>query len=198
MTTVTPFVPSLLAPFQFQPTLDGQVYTVIVTWNLAGQRYYVNVYTLQGVLIASLPLIGSPLTYNADLMGGYFTDVMIYQEPTQAFIVNPPAPSVVYIRPVPPTPTGPMFINDGGVLQLTNGTGYPTSPVGLLPGAVWNNGLAVAIVPGVMPNPAAPPVYFIGLTEQYLFNLGGGNLPLTPPTIGSGQIWNNDGEAAVA
>lgn len=53
------FAPSTLAPFQFQPTLDGQIYTAIVTWNLFAQRWYLNIYTLGGALVASTALIGS-------------------------------------------------------------------------------------------------------------------------------------------
>ncbi len=59
MTAFFPFVPSPTAQFQFQPTFDGDEYTVTVTWNLFGRRYYINVFTLAGDLIVSLPLIGS-------------------------------------------------------------------------------------------------------------------------------------------
>jgi hypothetical protein len=54
------FIPSSTAPFQFQPTLDGQVYSARVIWNLFGQRYYVELSGLDGSLIFLLPLIGSP------------------------------------------------------------------------------------------------------------------------------------------
>ena len=61
MATTFDFAPSALAPFSFQPTLDGQIYTVIVTWNLFAQRWYINVYNLSGTLIVATALIGSPL-----------------------------------------------------------------------------------------------------------------------------------------
>lgn len=64
MTTFYPFVPSNQAPPQFTTTLDGQQYTATVTWNLFGQRYYVNIATLTGELVVSLPLIGSPTGVN--------------------------------------------------------------------------------------------------------------------------------------
>jgi len=60
MTTFTNFVPSLVAPFQFSATLDGNPYNVIVTWNLFGRRYYVNVYALDGTLVVSEAMVGSP------------------------------------------------------------------------------------------------------------------------------------------
>lgn len=59
MTTVVPFTPSALGPFQFQPTLDGITYNAVVTWNLFAQRYYISLFTLDGTLIFNLPLIGS-------------------------------------------------------------------------------------------------------------------------------------------
>lgn len=58
--TVTDFVPSTVAPFQFSPTLDGATYNVIVTWSLFGRRFYINVYALDGTLVLSTALVGSP------------------------------------------------------------------------------------------------------------------------------------------
>lgn len=72
MTTYVDFVPSSSAPFQFQPTLDGQVYNAVVTWNIsvlstaAPQRYYINLYALDGTLIFALPLIGSPTGFEIE------------------------------------------------------------------------------------------------------------------------------------
>lgn len=60
MTTFTDFVPSSQQVFTFQPTLDGQVYTCTITWNLFGQRYYINCLDLGNNSIFSLPLLGSP------------------------------------------------------------------------------------------------------------------------------------------
>lgn len=62
MTTYYNFTPSRVnsPPFQFSPTLDGATYNVVIMWNIARQGYYVNVYALDGTLIVSLPLIGSP------------------------------------------------------------------------------------------------------------------------------------------
>ena len=64
MTTFYPFTPNNQAPFQFSPTLDGDVYNVRVTWSLFGRRYYINVYDLSRNLIVSLPMIGSPSAFN--------------------------------------------------------------------------------------------------------------------------------------
>ena len=59
MTTYFPFTPSSRAAPQFRPTLDGTVYTVVVTWNVFGQRYYVNCYSQDGGRVFTLPLIES-------------------------------------------------------------------------------------------------------------------------------------------
>lgn len=59
MTTFFNFTPSTQQNFQFQPTLDGQQYNAIVTWNFAAQRFYINLYALDGTLIFSVPVIGS-------------------------------------------------------------------------------------------------------------------------------------------
>ncbi len=86
---VIPFLPSDSAPFQFQPQLDGQTYNVIVTWNLFGERYFINIYTLQGALVACLPLIGSPPDYDISLTAGYFTSTMVYRASSRQFEIVP-------------------------------------------------------------------------------------------------------------
>lgn len=45
------FVPSTITAFNFQPTWDNTIYNVTVTWNVFGQRYYVNVTDTSGNLI---------------------------------------------------------------------------------------------------------------------------------------------------
>lgn len=60
MITYTDFQPSTEQVFSFQTTLDGQVYVCTITWNLFGQRYYINCLDLSGSRVFSLPLIGSP------------------------------------------------------------------------------------------------------------------------------------------
>lgn len=60
MTTFLNFQPSTQQVSTFQVTLDGEAFVLTLTWNLFGQRYYVNCSDLEGNLIFSLPLIGSP------------------------------------------------------------------------------------------------------------------------------------------
>lgn len=81
------FAPSPSGPFTFTPTLDGTQYTAIVTWNVFGQRYYVNIYTLQGVRICTVPMIGSPNDVNLNIVKGYFTTELVYRADLQQFEV---------------------------------------------------------------------------------------------------------------
>ncbi len=90
MTTFVNFTPAVTAPFQFNAALDGAQYTVILTWNLFGQRYYVNLYTLSGTLVVALALVGSPLDKDIDLVEGYFTtSTLIYREANRQFEISP-------------------------------------------------------------------------------------------------------------
>jgi hypothetical protein len=90
------------------------------------------------------------------------------------------------------------FINDGGVVYLPYALTYPTSPLGLAAGAVWWNGGVISVIPGHTPDPSAPPLYFQYTFPAQLLSLGGGNLPLSNPGVGSGQLWNNGGVVCAA
>lgn len=87
--------------------------------------------------------------------------------------------------------------NNGGVLQVITPVGWPTSATGLPAGAVWDAGGAVYVIPGITPNPFAPPIFFNSITAAGLLALGGGNLPLIDP-VNRDQIWNNGGIACVS
>lgn len=89
MTTYVPFVPSAVNNFQFQPTLDGNQYTAIITWNLFGARYYLNLYDLKSNLVLSIPLIISPDNYDISMTKGYFTSTLIFRDSTQMFEISP-------------------------------------------------------------------------------------------------------------
>ena len=68
MTTIFQFQPTPQAPYQFMPTLDGQQYNVIVTWNLFGQRWYITIYDLSGNVVLSEPLGASPSALNIAML----------------------------------------------------------------------------------------------------------------------------------
>jgi hypothetical protein len=86
---VLPFQPTVAAPFQFQATLDGNTYTVIVTWNVDAQRWYVNIYDQSNVLVVALPMVGSPPTYDISLVAGYFRSTLVFRAGTKSFEVAP-------------------------------------------------------------------------------------------------------------
>jgi len=60
MKTIIPFIPSNLIVPTIQVTLDGSPYKLVVTWNVSAQRYYINLYDMDGNWIITTPLIGSP------------------------------------------------------------------------------------------------------------------------------------------
>lgn len=96
--------------------------------------------------------------------------------------------------PLPAFETG--FYSNGGELTLDGTFAWPIAAH--VPGAVYSDGEVCAVVPGVVPNPLAPPVYFGGITAIQLLALGGGDLPLVQPAPGSGQLWNNGGVISIA
>lgn len=93
---------------------------------------------------------------------------------------------------------GSDFYNNGGALAATSlPAGYPTSDAGLPVGAIWSNGLEISVVPGFVPNPAAPAVFFNAITAAQLLAIGGGNLPLNDPQVNL-QLWNDGGVVAIS
>lgn len=90
MTTFVQFNPSPYANFQFSPTLDGITYTAICTWNIYGERYYINIYNSSGNLIVTNPIIASPDDFNINLVFGYFqTSILIYRASSNNFEISP-------------------------------------------------------------------------------------------------------------
>lgn len=90
MTIYTQFTPSVTQNFSFQPTLDGQVCNLIVTWSLFGQRWLVNVYDLSNNLIFARPLRSSPVGIDINIAAGYFNlSTLVYRESTRNFEVTP-------------------------------------------------------------------------------------------------------------
>jgi len=94
------------------------------------------------------------------------------------------------------------LINDGGVLILADSTGWPTTDTGLQSGMLWangGNGGIITVVPGaVLPHPGSPPIFFGNVTSDQVLLFGAAACPLSGPTPGSLQIWNNGGILCVA
>lgn len=90
--------------------------------------------------------------------------------------------------------------SNGGVLIVTDATGWPTDPSGLLAGQLWSNGGdsngkngTVTVIPGIAPNPSAEQQFFGQISASQLLALGGGNFQFNIPST-LNQIWNNGGE----
>lgn len=83
------FAPTATAPFQFQPTLDGNVYTGIVTWNVFGRRWYLNLYALNGTRVLTVPAVQSPDDYDISLVEGYFTSKLVFRASSNSFVITP-------------------------------------------------------------------------------------------------------------
>ncbi len=87
MSTMISFSPVSTSTFQFQCTLDNNSYNVIVTWNLYGQRYYINIYDSNNGLILCVALIGSPDNYDISMTAGYFTTKLVFRQSSGNFEV---------------------------------------------------------------------------------------------------------------
>lgn len=90
--TLIPFTPNNnnSPPFSTSFTLDGASYNGAVTWNIAGQRWYLTITDLAGNVIWNGALVGSSLTYDILLAPNIFkTSTLLYREDTGNFEVNP-------------------------------------------------------------------------------------------------------------
>lgn len=95
-------------------------------------------------------------------------------------------------------PLGEGLFNDNGLLVLTGvPVGWPESATGLPPGAVWNNSTFVTVVPGGVPPPGYPPLFYGDVSAEELLALGGSGLPTSDPRQ-LNRIWNNNGAASVS
>lgn len=68
MPIIYPFYPSNVAAPRFTPTLDNATYSVIVTWNVSAQRYFINVYASDGTWVVTTALVESLDAVKIDAM----------------------------------------------------------------------------------------------------------------------------------
>lgn len=98
--------------------------------------------------------------------------------------------TLLFLNDGPPVNTG--LYNDGGVPVLLYPNSYPQSSS--TPGAVYSIGGPIGIVPG---GSGSTTLIWPNVTAGELLFLGGGGLP-TSATTGSGVLYNNGGEIAIA
>lgn len=92
MATAFPFTPTPTSPFQFQPTLNGALYTGFVTWNLFGQRFFLNLYQSTGGLwVLTTAVVGSTPDAPINLVKGYLPDpaLLFYDSINTQFVTVP-------------------------------------------------------------------------------------------------------------
>lgn len=100
--TFQDFAPDSDVPFTFRAVLDGTPYNIVVTWNIYGKRWYINIYTTQGALIRSTPMISSPDGYDISMVDGLFSSTLVYRASLQRFEVNDAPAAIVpgeYLKP---------------------------------------------------------------------------------------------------
>ncbi|MFT2793032.1 hypothetical protein ACMV5I_23600 [Serratia sp. T13T92] len=71
-TTLYPFSGNEQKSMIFTPMLDGGVYNCQTKWNLAAQRWYLNVTDNSGIRLLTIPLISSPIGYDINMLVGAF------------------------------------------------------------------------------------------------------------------------------
>lgn len=139
----------------------------------SGDNFQTSIAALSG---ANIMYLGTPLPGSVGLL---------YGDPIENL--------VVFLNGGPPAYTG--LYNDGGVLAIIYPSLIPPGPGALPAGSVYDTGGTVGIVPGVGPGTLV--VLFGQATQGFLLVNGGGQLPASAPS-GSGQLYNNGGEIAIA
>ncbi|MFV9180554.1 phage baseplate plug family protein [Serratia marcescens] len=72
-TTLYPFSGNEQKSMIFTPVLDGEVYNCQTKWNVASQRWYLNITDNSGNRLLTTPMVGSPVGYDINLLVGAFT-----------------------------------------------------------------------------------------------------------------------------
>lgn len=93
MSTFVDFAPTGTEPFQFQPILNGTQYTALITWNIFGERYYLNLYDLSNNLIVCEALTESGPMLRCALTWADNVATAVCQAPH-----NVPIADVAYLR----------------------------------------------------------------------------------------------------
>jgi hypothetical protein len=79
VSTSVAFTPSTTAAFTFQPVINGVQYNAVVTWNMVGKRYYLQLSDTSGNLllcrsiVSSGPVLAATLTWEDDGVNGLAT-----------------------------------------------------------------------------------------------------------------------------
>lgn len=73
----------------FTPVLDGMVYHCQMKWNLAAQRWYLDVSDNSGNRVLTIPAVASPVGYDINLLVGAFQNTtMVWRYATSQIEVT--------------------------------------------------------------------------------------------------------------
>jgi hypothetical protein len=90
VTTYVHLAPPPGRGFTFQATFDDTAYTLNVTWNVFGQRWFITCLTANNVPIFHLPVVGSPQDGDINMLAGYFQrSTMVFRDHGANFEINP-------------------------------------------------------------------------------------------------------------
>jgi hypothetical protein len=80
---------TVITPRRFYyPIFDGNNYKMQCTWNIAGKRWYINIYDQSNALVLCTALIGSTSAFPISMTAGYFKSTLIYDVPSSQFLVD--------------------------------------------------------------------------------------------------------------
>lgn len=82
-TTRYPFSGNEQTSMAFAPVLDGMVYHCQMKWNIAAQRWYLEITDNSGSRILTIPVVASPIGYDINLLSGVFDRTkMVWRDAT--------------------------------------------------------------------------------------------------------------------
>lgn len=68
-----PFTGNEQRSMTFSPMLDGRIHDCQIKWNMAAQRWYLNITDNSAKRKLTIPLIASPIGYDINLLVGAFS-----------------------------------------------------------------------------------------------------------------------------
>jgi hypothetical protein len=140
MTAYYPFVPSNVKAPSFLPTLDGESYTITISWNVSAQRYYVKCTSFNNNLIFMVPLV--------DTLMGMEIQSLVWDENNKVVIAklvkphNFPIGEIVNINIIQALPT---TYNGSGMALITEDNTF-TYPMAQNPGAMYEAGVVQYLI----------------------------------------------------
>ncbi|MCU6240796.1 phage baseplate plug family protein [Enterobacter asburiae] len=88
-TVLYPFSGNEQKSMVFTPVLDGMVYHCQMKWNLAAQRWYLDVSDNSGNRVLTIPAVASPVGYDINLLVGAFQNTtMVWRYATSQIEVT--------------------------------------------------------------------------------------------------------------